>query len=416
MDSPAKQKKLAIIDPGLMSASGHHAALAELVASGLLGKGWQVTYICHRLISDKIKASLQEAGCQVVDSFDLNFYANFNQPVTIPDIQPYLRQAVREYQSALAYISQSEEAVICFHPSINWDHALVLALALAAQNNAQLTHLCCAMFDPGIDTQGKALDMGLELNARIAFKALAEFANVEIQASDDELSRKYARLLNRSVPVHPCYLANWEAEKIKTPHREEETSGTRRITLYLGEAKEDKGFCRLPALVRHLLDTLPANDEIYIQYTLAWPDAVVEAAIKELQQITQSDTRVLVENGFLSDEQFHQRLKATSIFVVTYDQQAYAQKNSGILYFLVWYAIPTVFMAETWLSREAKRLELAMVVVQPGITLGDAVKRLAEQGSTQSQRASQYREIVFQPMREWLESKAYSNKAFGLAQ
>lgn len=408
MNTGGGQKRLAIIDPGLMRASGHHAALAEVITSGTLGQNWQVDYICHRMVSEDIRAALEEYGCRVQASFDINFYENFNQQRGMGDIQPYLRQAAEEYRAALEFVTQADDEVICFYPSINWDHAMALSLVLAQwQKEARPVHrqLCCAMFNPGVDHHGHALDMQLELNAGIAFKALAACPGVEIQASDGELSRKYARLLQRPVPVHPCYLTDWR--KLPTvEEREVEDAGTPiRITLYLGEAKADKGFCRLPSLVRHLLNEVNRELKIYIQYTLVWPDAKVEKVGDELKALASKEPRLILERDFLSDEQFHQRLQASDIMVFTYEKAEYGQKNSGILYFMAWYGIPTLFLVDTWLNREARRLSLPQIQVCEGITLADAVNTMPGKTTDGIPTVSDYRQQIYQPFDQWLNER-----------
>ena len=409
---PKASRRFIVIDPGLMSAGGHHAGFAAMVESSLpRHENLTVEFVAHQDIDVEIRESLESAGCSVHADFSINFYECYTQSCKIPDIQPYLLQVTKEYRNVIesSMRHHADETVTFFYPTIGWEHAYCLALALQSMTSIPscAKHIVCAMVNPALDYRGRTTDQHKRLNNRIAFRWLSRFESVQIYASDSELATAYAKLLDQRqpLPIHPCYLVDWEGIR-SSMATSKNTNTPLNIILYIGDAKENKGFCHLPDLIREFLVDNSLDVEINIQYTLPWSSEAVIKTAGELKQIAKQDQRLILCEGFLSDTALHDYLQQADLFVVNYDQKAYQDKNSGLAWLIGWYQTPVVFLDTSWLSREAVRLEIP--ILKKGDSWGELmtrVKQIKQKNSELEKDTSPYRLSIFQPFWSWIASR-----------
>jgi hypothetical protein len=395
-----------------MAAGGHHAGFAAMVTDSLpRHENLAVEYVVHQTIDVEIRESLEKAGCSVHADFSINFYEYYDQPCKIPDIQPYLLQLTKEFRHAIeSSIRPHEgEVVTFFYPTIGWEHAYCLALAMQSMTAIPscAKHIVCAMVNPALDYLGRTTDQIKRLNNTLAFRWLSRFESVQIYASDSELATAYAKLLDQPQPlsIHPCYLVDWESIRSSMVTRKN-TNAALNVILYLGDAKENKGFFFLPELTREFLVDKNLDVEINIQYTLPWSSELVIKTASELKQIAKQDPRLILYEGFMSDNALHDFLQQADLFIVNYDQKAYQDKNSGLLWLIGWYKTPVVFLGTSWLSREAVRLEIP--ILKKGDSWGKLMgrlKQIKQKNSEAEKNTSPYRLSIFQPFWNWIASR-----------
>jgi hypothetical protein len=406
-------KKIAVIDPALMAAGGHHAGFAAMAASALpLQAGLEVEFVCHVNIDEAIKAQLVQAHCVVSAEFTINYYEYFDQPVSVADIQPYVLSMTKEYiaviQRLIRYHVGSE--ILFFHPSLSWEHAYCLALALTHLGPMpSATHIVCAMFNPAIDYRGKTTDCSKKFNYALAFKRLNKIETVKLYASDQELSWAYSKLLEQTkpLPIHPCYLTDWLG--LNGSGSTNKAQGeVLRVTLYMGDAKENKGFLLLPELAKKILADKALNIELSIQYTLTWASSAVKKTAEEIALLAKGDKRLLLTEHFLLDNEMQNHLEQIDLFVFTYESEAYQDKNSGLLWLIGWYSTPVYFLSLSWLSREALRLELPVLKATDGLNnLIEKINHLkndtAENKKTETKnKLNPYRAEIYRPFWNWI--------------
>ena len=365
-------RKIIVIDPALMAAGGHHAGFAAMAASSLSRqKEVDVEFISHKNIDETIRAQLEQAHCEVRADFSINFYEYFDQPVSVADIQPYILQVTKEYiaaiQSSTKFHVSSE--IIFFYPSLTWEQAYCLALALTYLTSALTAkHIVCAMFNPAIDFRGKTTNRTKKLNYTLAFKALDKHKSVQLYASDQELASSYAGLLDqvKPLPIHPCYLADW-SNLNNDNYVIKQQGEPLKVALYMGDAKENKGFLLLPRIASKMLADKTLDIVLTVQYTLAWADETVREVAEKIVLIAREDKRLVVTERFLSDSELHNHLEHTDLFIFTYEPEAYQDKSSGLLWLIGWYKTSVYFLNATWLSREAQRLQLPVLKTINGL-------------------------------------------------
>lgn len=409
-------KKLVVLDPALIAAGGHHTGFALMAARSLVERrlSMELEFVCNHSIADSIKNELERYGCRVRPEFHFNFYAMFEQDARLAESQSYIRQAAKEYAQVARKTLESSDAagLVFFHPSLSWEHAQALSLALRSVGAAsEASHIVCAMFNPGTGHNRKTLNSMSKLHFRLAFGALQAIPNVQIFASDYELAEKYGSLLDRQepLPIHPCYLADWQQLK----EEQRATQFTRndspiKILLYLGDAKFDKGFSCLPKVAHQILLHTDSNVELQVHFNNPWENQEIRAVSDQLRKTADKDMRLSIQEGFLSDRELHKTLQEADLLLLNYDSCKYMEKSSGVLWLAAYHLLPVCILQRSWLSREAFRLGVRT------FSLKDVKKNLAallvEKKDIVSSAQSKYRKTIYRSFWHWLFSTVMSKE------
>lgn len=362
-----KGKSLAIIDPGLTMRSGHHAGFAYSLAAGWL-PDQQLSaprFVAHETLDPDIGATLQASGATVVRLFRTNFYQYYDQPGGLSSRAHYVSALALEYRQAILDLPREGQQWLVLYHTLSWEHALALALALQGIERSDCRHVVLLMFCPGIDHRGNVIDRQLTVNFRIGFRQLSRIPRVALYASCMEYAHSYAQLLDSPapLPVHPCFLIPAHRTRCSSAtagnddDARQVTLSDSHVLLYFGDAKASKGFCDLPRLLQGLLSRVGQQARITVHHTLFdWSGPAVLQAASELETIAANDQRVQLRPAFLDDRQLGDLLSSSDLFVCNYQEAAYANKSSGILWLAANFAVPMLFLGDTWLLREANRL------------------------------------------------------------
>ncbi|QKX18085.1 hypothetical protein [Microbulbifer sp. YPW1] len=407
--------KLVILDPALIAAGGHHAGFALMAAKSHKRSGapFDLEFVCNDAIDGTLKAQLEACGSNVRPEYRLNFYQGFGESKRVSDVQSYIRQAAREYALAIKQTTKRfpGQELVFFHPSLSWEHAfsLSLALDLTKGDEGAALQLVCAMFNPGLSFDGRTLDCLTSLNFRIGFGALQQFSNVQLYASDFEQAEKYARLLNlpQSLRLHPCYLADWEnLEKLNAVSERKSTdSSPGTVILYMGDAKRDKGFLDLPKLLTWLLENVADDRQFYIQFSIPWPDSELEKVAEKLTAIAALHWNVELEYRFLNESELHERLSVASMFVFNYCPETYRDKSSGFLWIVASYGLAICCIDGSWISREAARLGGKVLDCRGSkATFLGCVNKWRPGGPVRSLGNNMYRKNIYRGFWSWLQN------------
>src|SRR6185503_6537862 len=123
--------------------------------------------------------------------------------------------------------------------------------------------------------------------------------------------------------------------------------------LYLGDARLEKGFHHLPALVRSLTDgdSDRRQFEFYIQSHSTSPieEPEITSARAELARL--ADRGATLFDVPVAPVQYRELLASGHLAVLPYDPRAYAARSSGVFAEAVAAGIPTVVPAGTWMAR-----------------------------------------------------------------
>ena len=239
---------------------------------------------------------------------------------------------------------------MCFYPCLNWEHASAISLALTMSGERYLcTHKVSCMFKP------LKINYQIEWLYKYSFGQLAKRSEVELFASDWEARVYYEDLGITIQGFHPCYLLPWSSlNKQKTT-----SSDTPHLLLYMGDAKENKGFLRLPEVITKAIAKFNGKVKLTVQYTLAWDYPELVPVINTLKRLEKEyPMQVHVHVRFWSKDELQSVMATLSGVVCTYDSQTYQNKSSGLAWLCGYYNLPIIFMSQQsfWMHREVERL------------------------------------------------------------
>ncbi len=368
---------LAIVDPALSHSRGHHLGALEHISGAIdklvvAGGNAQDPALCE---------VLGVQGIRYEPVFSQPFYWNADS-APVAAVCRYVRQLAKEYVQFI----QSTEADCFLYHTLSWEHAKALALAFEychkRRQPVKGKHLVFTTFNPGLSHRGTMDDAMAFCRFKSGFGSLCQAGQVTLYAPSHEYAVKYQQLLalQAPLPIHPVFFDRvMDAPPL--------LGGERVDILYLGDAKTEKGFRRLPDLVRTRLQEKPQKHFI-IQYSSNGEEALLPFEA-ELEALATLEARLTVHRGFLSHDRLEALLRAAEGVTLDYDPQYYAEKSSGVLWLAMARNINVLVPPGTWLRREASRLSI-----------------FAEGGEWNEPRdfeqINQYRKQVFCPFDKWL--------------
>ncbi len=341
-----------MIDPGMMEAGGHHAALIENLSESNVEEV-QLVLFTQKKINSHLAEKASNSGIEVIRHFETSFYQHYDDSLQLKfsGLQIYIRKLAWEYIQALKIIAElsGRNKAICFYPCLNWEHASALSLSLSKLEGEinNLVHKICCMFKPNqINNESSLLYSN-------AFRQLNKLSAVHLYASDWETKEFYTSIGVVIEGYHPCYLLPWNTISLIT---NPSTSENPHFLLYLGDAKENKGFKELPALVQRFINEYHGRVKLSIQYTMAWDSPELIEVEKELRMLSKKFAQLNVYPIFWNTRELVSMIKSVTAIICTYDTKIYQNKSSGLAWLSSYLKTPVVIKKECWLSREIKRL------------------------------------------------------------
>lgn len=394
-------RKLVIIDPGLYEVGGHHAALLNTVAAKEQTTPVDITIYSSLNIAEELRDFAPRQKLKINPWFNSNFYQHFDDNTNFKSaaINTFIRGLALEFKSAIVDVlacGSIDDELIFWYPCVNWEHASALSLALNQLANSEqyrgcaCTHKVCSMF-MSQQPENKRCNLPYET----AFKRLNKCPSVELYASDWEL-REYLECLNIDVcGIHPCYLLPWANIECAKKESAMAESSTKTFLLYMGDAKENKGFTQLPSLVQSLSVSHPNDVKFIVQYTMTWSSPALSIAEQQLAELADQIENLAVHKVFWSVKELVYNLNATDLIFCTYEPSAYQFKSSGLAWLASFFNTPVVLRGESWLARELSRLQHPFEV-SPSLTYSTQLLDI-----TISQ-ATEYRSSLFIEPIDWL--------------
>lgn len=400
-ESAARPKEIWVLDPGMMEAGGHHAALAETLCQAMTSRAdLSVKVFAHKLLDKQLLERFESSGISSELSFDSVFYKHFHDGADLgfAGLQQYTRTLALEYKGLLVRaIEQAKlQSMIVFLPCLNWEHASALGFAVKQLefelNSNRVRIVACAMYTPNSSDQVLSRK---SIWYKLAFASLMNYQFLSLYCSEQELCMAYADLLMiNKLDVHPCYLIDW-ASANKTIAQKTDSS-KKLYLLYLGDAKEDKGFNRLPEVLQNGLETTDSNVEFLIQFTLAWEYPEIMTTVDALKTLAENESRLTLHHGFWSNDDVIRRLQQIDGAICTYDTEAYQHKSSGLVWMLAFFNKPVILSDNCWLSREAERLNVPLAIDS------DLNVKCFDQLNVTAAKNSSYADNLFMPLFNWL--------------
>lgn len=401
--------KIIIPDPGLREYGGHHPAMVNSLAStpAVVNGDIELDIYCNRDCNDEFINKSTSSRVKITKHFTTDFYQYFYQNPKLITLNDYIKKLALEYLSIFKIqddphnknITKGSKTIFLYH-TLNWEHATALATAISiyAEDNVKpLHHVAFLMFNPCTHNEKGHFNHTRFLNFKLGFTLLSKQKEVKYYAAEDELQKNYQYLLthNRDVELHPCGLLN-QSESIATKNK--------RVILFTGDAKVNKGFLTLPELLDKIVKEITDPQvEFVIQYTITNDNETLVQIDSNLQLQAKQDSRIKLTTSFWSHEELHSNFAKANCIIFNYDSRIYKNQSSGVLWLSAFYNINMVFLSDNWLMREAEKLGCEYQHCSKQEFSVETYKYLMQTDvSFDKVTSNKYRKILFQDIGDWL--------------
>lgn len=406
-------KKLVIVDPAFGISRGHHECFFQKIVNSSFTKNYQLHYAVDKAISEEGIKQLETHNIMCNKVFDVNFYESYNSSIfQYDEISFKIRLLAKQFISLFYLYKNDADNIVFLYHTLYWDHALALSLAMQVYENKESykasspKHLLFFMFHPGIGQGGETNNKTELFYFKMALRGLTKIKSACLFTSNAEYLVAYNRLTGKSEVNHPSrfYLhPNPFAEYSKFNEiyleRIVKTRKLSQILLYMGEAKVEKGFMRLPERAEQFLQICSKNEKVVVQFTVNPPISIsLKSVIDQLVLLAQKDTRLILHNYFWTEKELQQQLNNTSLFVLDYNVTQYKNKTSGALWLAGAWHIPILGCKDCWLAREAKRLGIIYKEISQ-LTDRSALMKIMNNKLTVP---TEYAKEISQPFDQWL--------------
>jgi glycosyltransferase involved in cell wall biosynthesis len=180
-----------------------------------------------------------------------------------------------------------------------------------------------------------------------ACRALAPSPRVRFYTDTSELAADYAAHSGVSFEVLPI---PFRAELIPPAPPRTSTDPVR--VLFLGDLRDEKGFTKLPSLVRALCTGGGVQFVIPGALHAEEQSLPMRTALADLESHPAEVVARPYRDGFIPAEDYYRLLAAADVVLCPYDAGAYRARSSGVFAEAVAAGKPTVVPAGTWMARE----------------------------------------------------------------
>jgi glycosyltransferase involved in cell wall biosynthesis len=123
--------------------------------------------------------------------------------------------------------------------------------------------------------------------------------------------------------------------------------------LFLGDLREEKGFTKLPALVRAMsADPHSPRVQFVVPGAIHTEERAPEmiTALAELESYSSEVVERPHRDGFIPADDYYRLLASAEVVLCPYDAKVYRNRTSGVFAEAVVAGKPTIVPADTWLS------------------------------------------------------------------
>lgn len=352
-------KTLLIIDQNLKGFEGHHYTYTHAIIVAAQKAGIAVKLATH---ADFAAAEL--GGAPVVGRFARHGGHSAKSFIIQTARSALQSMPGRLRQSVLSMVPKNRHGTMKpSYPDQNFVAAFLKILAASQLNESDhvLIHTVTESEFLGL-VAGLAANPQMKPNIHIVLRydgteaVRAAFQNIENTGAsvsfwtDTELLAAHYRAWGCKVihvlPIpHGLHLVNKPSRAENAP-----------LTLsYLGGARGDKGFHRIPALIAELTTNPTMKNRLHFQIQTTFGISREEPLMAKTKQALRGFPHNLVTllETPPDEEEFEKALLATDILLLPYDRAAYERRSSGLLIQALAAGIPAVIPSHTWLSSVA---------------------------------------------------------------
>lgn len=361
-----------LLDPGCVSATSHNAAVNYAFRDEC--QRLQAPFRCYYNHGAEQAVNTELGGLPVFHSF-IPYGRAADPGVVVPEFQSLSNLFLTDLTSHVAPSIQDGDTLVAH--TVTAPHVAALGVWLREIRKSLKVRIVLR-FHPGF----RANDTQEELLRESYVASLKNFAtsalnhDTKVFADSEILSAYYRDLVGIPVETAPIPIDFTQA-----PHPPA-ASGTLRF-MYLGEAREEKGFGLLFEAVRMVYSR--GHD---VRFTIHVPHLSEEQA----ERIPTYDGRLQWITGPLLPKPYYQLLSTASAVLVPYDKREYTYRTSHIFVEALGLGKPVVTMKGTWMASEMTRMAAMPGAIASDFSapaLGQAMCELVENWSATLENAQE---------------------------
>jgi hypothetical protein len=313
-------RPLIIVDNSLIDERGHHLALAVTLSRAALAAGVPVVIYAH----EKLNPDLLPAGVDVRPVFTLSVYELFAGKMINHDMGIEMGQVLDRISA-----EHPEGGRILFHTADAYIYCAVAGW-VAAQNTvsgAPWDMHIVTPYEPKL-MPGFALK-GLELHRSLLALGKARSGRVSVffWTETARLAEFYRRAYGMITSVLELPTPQWAVD---TAQRQPLRDG-KLVMLFLGAAREEKGFLHLPDLAAEIARRPGLGDKVVMRLHCSAPivgfSPPVEAAVTALRAYPFVETI----DGAMELKRYAAEMRASDMALLLYHPGNYFARGSGIV-------------------------------------------------------------------------------------
>jgi glycosyltransferase involved in cell wall biosynthesis len=339
--------RLYLFDRNLKSAGGHYLGYASRVTDAAEELGITPVIVASRQMDPS------QARTKVLPALELNYWEEMC-PAAGEDSHEHLARSAERLAQTLDRIQRDEkwrDDDVLFFPYINLAEVMGLA---RWKRHAGITPRTVLLFGRDLDEQGTDAALGARTGATLLRQALADLyacpgsERIRLFTDSDNLAEEHSQALRRRfqtvpIPVDPALFA-------PRPDRANNS-----ITIvYLGDARTEKGYTRLPAIAYALkVELATGRVQMVVQSNFNVPRG--EPGIAAARDFLSTVPNVTVLPQPITDQQYNDYLSSADLIVLPYQVDRYISRTSGILAEAICAGVPAVVPQGTWLADQVRR-------------------------------------------------------------
>ncbi|MDG5497429.1 glycosyltransferase [Niveispirillum sp. BGYR6] len=377
---PDAVRQLFIVDHSLSSKSGHYFEYSRSVAQGAAQCGWEVRILANRQLRLDDGESLAEAlGVKEVRPV---FDYGWSRWSDIPPHQPIQGHFGHDVLLELAAAGVGPADLVLIH-TLGWSQLSQLLWSLAAippWRAAKLPRFSIVLrYDPRDLDTGYSRKVVALCNRLAANKRMA--ARVRFHTDTDRLTALCGRLLKVQASTLPIPFD--QAAMLRALEKAEDGRGSGKgvpgpLTLvYIGDAREEKGYPLLPEMVRQLWESYFRTGRLRLlaqsNFNIAGGEATVPEARQRLRQFPSPEVHLLT--SALDTDAYYGLLAAADIVLIPYNPERYQARSSGIMVQAQCAGKVVVTSSGSWMETRAAD---GTVTFDGPATFVDAVRRAVD--------------------------------------
>ena len=405
--------KIAILDSGYAHTHAHHQAANLGVARSALTRGDEVVIIASYDLNQEARRACAVEGVEVSAYFRTPGYPRDADHLPPAEHERLVEQYAHEIAALFESGYLDNGTHLLTHTGYSF-HVFGLARALWRLRRRLHNHVLVSMMfhpgarigGPGRSTEDVTYDLREFVRHRLALRLLDDTsgATVILSTSCRSYQRTYQTLWTRAaVEVHPVIGYRQLAAMLPRP-----PGARRRVLLFLGGAKEEKGVHFCARLGTHCAASMPELEFVF-QFNRSFSDAErFEPLVRELRESGELHGNVEIVDGHLDEPAYDALLSGIDIVCMFYDPAVYAFKTSGVFWDALRLSrVQWVVSEGSWMAAELQEIGVACALVPYGdITLGAAALLAAQLPeppvADEPSLDRSYLELLNRPFGDWV--------------